>query len=163
MNRIITPEEEYPILPENIDASQHLWSAFDHSETETSAGWLVRFAQERGTGWAPFTREEIDAFYNRKYPGHFGFNRLVNPESVLADPAKEFGKMAEHANLCRNTDPVGAALSYAISRASNPPEVKGVGGGWIVRGEDGRFWFTHDFISRCFRSSPTAPKVALPA
>ncbi len=70
--------------PEDIDASAHLWGAFAHCETEVSAGWLVRFAQERGNGWEPFTYADINAFYERggKLKG-FTLNRLAEPGTAF--------------------------------------------------------------------------------
>lgn len=66
---------ECPIKPKDIDASRHMFNAFDHYETEISAGWLVRFAQKRGQEWEPFTREDIEAFYAPRVD--FWFNRLI--------------------------------------------------------------------------------------
>jgi hypothetical protein len=68
----------YPIQPKDIDASDHLWNAFDHMETETSAGYIVRMCQLRG-GWVPFTREEIEEFYQKAGRTNYSFNRLVDP------------------------------------------------------------------------------------
>lgn len=66
------------IKPEDIDASKHLFGAFGHSETEVSAGWIVRYCQERGKGWDDFSYEDIEAYYRQKglHDG-FTFNRLV--------------------------------------------------------------------------------------
>jgi hypothetical protein len=97
-------------------------------ETEVSAGWVVRFLQERGLGWAPFTYEEINAFYGRKFKGGFGFNRLVNPEMVPPSLVRAFAGYID-------------------------PRVP-VGGGWIVLGDDKKYCVTADFIERCFKSSP---------
>lgn len=70
--------EPYPVSPSDIDASSHLYNAFGHTETEISAGHIVRFCQERGS-WGPFTRREIEEFYNRSGHKDFWFNRLVDP------------------------------------------------------------------------------------
>ena len=80
METVDAVEVEFPIRPEHIDASKHLFEAFDHMETEVSAGWIVRMLQWRGEGWAPFTKSEIEAFYSAsgEFSG-FCFNRLVNP------------------------------------------------------------------------------------
>ncbi len=72
-------DSNYPIQPDHIDASRHLFNALDHYETEVSAGYVIRMCQERGEGWAPFTGEQIEAYYQRA--GHkdgFWFNRLVS-------------------------------------------------------------------------------------
>lgn len=62
--------ENYPVAPSHINTSRHLWNAFDKMETEISALWLVRLAQERGD-WSSFTDQEIAAFYQRKHRGAF--------------------------------------------------------------------------------------------
>lgn len=126
--RIVDTPDGHEIRPEDIDASEHLWNTFDHTETEISAGWIIRFFQERGMGWQPFTREEINAFYQRKYNHEFVFNRLVEPEMIPPSLVRAF---AGH------RDPLVPA-----------------GGGWIVLGDDGRYRVTDDFIERCHRSSP---------
>jgi len=153
MNRIVTAEENYLIQPQNIDASAHLWDSFGNTETEISAGWVIRFLQERGEGWKPFTYAEINAFYERKskFKG-FGFNRLVNAERVLAHPAREFARMAQH-----GTGPE-AALSYAVASVLDPPEIKLMGGEWIVLGPDEKYHLTHQFIVRCYGSRPAQPQ-----
>lgn len=66
------------ITPEDIKIKEHLWDAFGHYETEISAAWLIRFALERGKGWEPFTRSEIETFYNQDGFRNFGFNRLIS-------------------------------------------------------------------------------------
>lgn len=76
---MMTPET--PITPDDIRVDKHYWDAFDHCETEISAGWLVRFAQARGKGWEPFTRDEIEKFYHKDSGGKFSgfrFNRLIH-------------------------------------------------------------------------------------
>ena len=68
----------YPVQPRHIDASDHLFGAFDHCETEISAGWIVRLCQELGT-WGPFSQTQLDEFYHRRRPKgeSFHFNRLI--------------------------------------------------------------------------------------
>lgn len=131
MYRIITEGVRFPIQPHQIDAKQHLFGAFDNTETETSAGWVIRFLQERGRSWEPFTRKEIQAFYARKFPRErFSFNRLVNPEMIPPSLVRAFEG---------HRDPL-------VPR----------GGGWIVE-VDGKFHVTDDFVTRCFRSRPVTP------
>ena len=127
-NCIITANRNFPIKPEHIDASQHLFNAFDHSETEVSAGWIIRFLQHRGQGWAPFTDKEINAFYARKYKHSFGFNRLVNPQMIPPSLIRAFEGY--------NDIPIPA------------------GGGWLIKGDDGKYYITVDFVARCFKSRP---------
>ena len=88
--KIIVNSKGFPVQPENIDASKHFFDAFDNAETEVSAGWIIRYLQEREEGWAPFTYEEIDAFYARKYQHGFRFNRLVDPEMIPPSLVRAF-------------------------------------------------------------------------
>ena len=70
---------DYPVGPDKIDASKHLYDAFGNRETEISAGYIVRMLQEKGS-WDPFTNEEIEEFYTKS--GHtdgFTFNALIEP------------------------------------------------------------------------------------
>lgn len=78
--------------PQEINTDRHFWNAFESSEREVSANWLVSFAQEReskdGEEWPPFTREEIEEFYERKSKGkfkHFWFNGLDNDGHIILD------------------------------------------------------------------------------
>lgn len=70
---------DFPVYPKHVDASQHLFDAFDHSETEISAGWIVRLCKELGS-WGPFTQAQLDEFYHRWRPKTegFHFNRLIH-------------------------------------------------------------------------------------
>ncbi len=125
---LITSTEDFHIKPEHIDASGHLFGAFGNSETEVSAGWIVRFAQDRGEGWAPFTYEEINGFYSQKHKDGFTFNRLVNPQMIPP------------------------SLARAFAGQYDPPVP--AGGGWLVKGDDDKYYFTDDFVTRCFQSRP---------
>jgi hypothetical protein len=120
--------ENFPIQPHQIDASEHLFDSFDHNETEASAGWIVRFMQERGQGWAPFTFEEINAFYSRRHTNRFTFNRLIDPQMVPPSLARAFA--GYH-------DPLVPA-----------------GGGWVIKDNDGKYYVTDDFVTQCFKSRP---------
>ena len=122
--QVVTHEVPYPIQPADINASGHLWNAFDHKETEISAGYIVRMCQERG-GWRPFTQDDIERFYKKSGHRGYRFNRLV-------EPGMAFGIVQGH-------------------------HLKG--GGWIVRDDAGIYYLTHEFISRCFRSSPADHQV----
>ena len=67
------------ITPSDIDASKHLFDAFDNYETEVSARYIVRMCQEQER-WFAFTQEEIEEFYTRNSKSvNFSFNRLVDP------------------------------------------------------------------------------------
>ena len=127
--RIIVNVDKFPIQPKDINAKEHLFGAFDHSETEISAGWIIRFFQERGQGWRPFSYKEIGDYYASKgLCGGFTFNRLVEPGQKVLNAAAVFG---------------GAA-----------PITKSSGGGWLVQGDDNKYYVTDDFVARCFKSSP---------
>jgi hypothetical protein len=80
MPEVVTADMDFEIQPDHIytPPGGHFWNAFDHSETEVSARYIVRFCKERG-GWYSFTREEIEAFYNKSGYQGFEFNRLVHP------------------------------------------------------------------------------------
>lgn len=126
---IVTKPEEFPIQPDQIDASQHLFNAFDHRETEVSAGWIILFLQQRGQSWKPFAYEELNAFYRQTHHEHdFTFNRLIHAEMV----------------------PPSLARAFAGHHDTPVPK----GGGWIVKDTEGNLCVTDDFINRCFESSP---------
>lgn len=68
-----------PILPNDINISQHLFDAFGNMETEISAHYIIGLCQQKGD-WEPFTQQEIEDFYRSK--GHqdgFTFNGLIEP------------------------------------------------------------------------------------
>lgn len=161
---IITDGSKFPIQPKDIHIGKgfkHFWDAFDNSETEVSAFYVVGLCQKLG-GWIPFTHEQIEQFYTENGPGDgFTFNRLVDQQAVLMNPAEEFGRMAEHANLCRGMNPIMASLSYTMSHGR--PETVRKGGGWIVLGTDKKYYVTDDFVARCFKSSPAPGKQAVAA
>jgi hypothetical protein len=81
--KLIDPET-YPIKPESINVRQHFFNAFGNYQTEVSAGWIVRFCQQRGVGWLPFAFADINQFYLANVQGdnrspedrQFGFNEL---------------------------------------------------------------------------------------
>jgi hypothetical protein len=79
------------ITPDDIKITRHLFDAFDHYETETSAQWLVEFAQARGEGWKPFTYADIDAFYGKKGYADFGFNKLIDKGFIVLMKAGSIG------------------------------------------------------------------------
>jgi hypothetical protein len=66
---------DYPIKTSDINADIFFGGAFDNTQTEISAGWLVRMAQENGD-WRDFTQEEIDKFCQNQRG--FPFNRLTD-------------------------------------------------------------------------------------
>lgn len=65
------------VRPSDINTQVHFWDAFDHSETEISANWVVRFCQDRGDRWEPFTLDEISSWAQENgHKGRFTLNRL---------------------------------------------------------------------------------------
>lgn len=130
-NRIVTADEDFPIQPHDINASGHMFEAFDNMETEISAGWIIRFLQSRDQGWNPFTHEEINNLYSRTFQHGFRFNRLVEAEMV----------------------PPSLARAFAGHHDPLVPK----GGGWIIKGDDDKYYVTVDFITRCFKSCPASP------
>lgn len=63
--RYIITDNNFPLQPKDIhigEGFQHLWDAFDNSETEVSAYYVVKLCQRLG-GWVPFTHEQIEAVY----------------------------------------------------------------------------------------------------
>ena len=85
MPEVVTADMDFDIQPDQIDTPQggHFWDAFGNSETEVSARYVVRLCQEKG-GWYPFTREEIEEFYNKSGHQNFWFNWLVHPGTAYS-------------------------------------------------------------------------------
>lgn len=122
---IITNVSNFEIQPKDISLENHFFEAFDHTETEVSARHIIRLCQQRG-GWFPFTKDEIEAVYNKAGHGGFTFNRLIHPEMV----------------------PDSMVTVFAGGYSPRHP----VGGGWIIE-KEGKFFVTDDFIRRCHKSS----------
>lgn len=117
-----------PITPNDISINQHFWDAFGNNETEVSAHWIVRFCQERGTGWEPFTYDEINSFYQAnckaKHPGNFTFNRLIP---------------GVHKHMTAQSFP------YGETRDNNAV---------ITVDSGGHYHITAKFVAACYKSSP---------
>ncbi|OHA17843.1 MAG: hypothetical protein A3H57_02275 [Candidatus Taylorbacteria bacterium RIFCSPLOWO2_02_FULL_43_11] len=162
MAKNIIVNNQFNIQPSDINIGpdfEHFFDAFGNMETEVSAYYVVRLCQKKG-GWFPFSQAEIEEVYQAS--GHqdgFIFNRLVDPQAVLAKPAEELEKMATHATRCRGMNPIVASISYAMSHGR--PETIKLGGGWIVRDTEGRYHVTDEFVVRCFQSSPARSKAGL--
>lgn len=107
MNRILTGEDNFPISPNDIDISNEFVGAFGDQQTETSAGWIVRFAQDRGRGWQPFTYDEIENFYSRWHRDGFSFNRLVPPQGnwIVKGEDKKYYMTGEFVERCHKASP----------------------------------------------------------
>ena len=78
--RVVIHERDFPIQPDHIATPKggHFWNAFDNTETEISARYVVRLCQRKG-GWYPFSYDEIEALYNEAGYRNFAFNRLIEP------------------------------------------------------------------------------------
>lgn len=88
-NAILVTGYVFSVAPWDIDASKHFFDAFDNTETEISAWWIVHFLQERKDGWRPFTYDDINLFYRKKHSHDFEFNWLVKKDwIVLRDDGK---------------------------------------------------------------------------
>lgn len=60
-------------------ATRGLWDAFDNSETEASALWVLRLQTKRGN-WGPFSVKSLSNLYHEKYPDEdFCWNWLIYP------------------------------------------------------------------------------------
>lgn len=79
------------ILPGDIDTGKHFFDAFGHLETEVSARWVVRFCQNRGQEWEPFTEEELERFYNEGGYSDFWFNGLLTNDQEFMRHDREAG------------------------------------------------------------------------
>ena len=80
---VITEDHDFPIKPQDIDATKYMWDAFGNRETDNSAGHIVRLMQRKGD-WLPFTYAEIKAFYRETIDDgiDFSFNHLLRPFTV---------------------------------------------------------------------------------
>lgn len=81
---IVTHESNFQIQPDDIDTPPggHFWGAFDNTETEVSARYVVRLCKRKG-GWHPFSHDEIERFYNESGHRGFSFNRLIRPGTAF--------------------------------------------------------------------------------
>jgi cyclopropane fatty-acyl-phospholipid synthase-like methyltransferase len=66
------------IKPSYIDTTKHFFGAFNNSERECSANWIVLFCREKNKdSWEPFLVSEIQLFYEQSFPEQmFLFNGL---------------------------------------------------------------------------------------
>lgn len=92
------------MTPEDIDTTRLFFGAFGKTETKVSANWIVRFCQERGCGWEPFTFEEIEAFYNERGHHDFWFNALV-PSWIEKDSFGVYSITKDFVQRCYTSSP----------------------------------------------------------
>ncbi len=89
----VIEDGRHEIMPYAIpDTFEHLWDAFDESETECSATWLLRLARSNGD-WRPFTFESINALYRTRVKTQFpdfSFNRLIEPGMHYGMPGERW-------------------------------------------------------------------------
>lgn len=72
--------------PFDIDATNPLYGAFGHSETEASALWVLRLCQKQG-GWYPVSPGALEDLYQATHAGHhYSFNRLVTGGWLESEP-----------------------------------------------------------------------------
>jgi hypothetical protein len=73
----------HPIRPEHINIDEHFFDAFNNTETEVSARWIVMMCQ-RSNCWSPFSDEDIETFYrqNSRFR-NFYFNRLHDQGYII--------------------------------------------------------------------------------
>lgn len=102
---ITTRANKHPIRPEYIGVNDHFWNAFDNSEAEVSALWIVRLCQWAGT-WFPFTDEMMEDFYrkNSKF-SDFSFNRLDTNGFVVLGADGKYRVTHEFICLCFKSSP----------------------------------------------------------
>lgn len=88
--RVITENEDFPIKPSDINASEYMWDAYGNVETDISAGYIIRLLQEKGD-WLRFTYGELNAYYKKTCTpskggclGNYTFNRLLGEFHVLS-------------------------------------------------------------------------------
>lgn len=103
---IIVTEDVFSVRPGDIDASKHFYEAFDNTETEISARWIIRFLQERNEGWRPFTYDEINVFYGREFSHDFEFNRLVKRGWIILRSDGKYYITADFICRCYRASPV---------------------------------------------------------
>jgi hypothetical protein len=117
----IEANETEPVRPEHILVDRELgftglWGAFGNPETETSAVWLVHFAQSRGS-WEPFPRNELAEYYGGFKQDGFTFNNLIATGYIVhEESSKLFYFTHEFIAKCYLVSP--------ISKARDRKEVK---------------------------------------
>ena len=104
------------IRPSNIDAGRHLFNTFDHSETETSAGWIVRFCQQRdGDDWRPFDHADLLAYYQERRL--IGINKGIDRDNAKARAQHE-AAVARYEAAVAAWDEEAEQASYTEAKAA---------------------------------------------
>lgn len=90
MNKLITTillPKDLPVVTNRTDLYDSRWQ---NTESEASANFLMRFAQQRGN-WDPFTKVEIDAFSKHD----FWFNKLTTYGDIVVEKVYKIRKLKE--------------------------------------------------------------------
>ena len=66
----------YPVCPHDIKAERIFPGDWTRPETNISAGWIIAFLQERDQGWGPFSKVDIENYYQDGGYAGFRFNEL---------------------------------------------------------------------------------------
>lgn len=103
---------DHALQPGDVPSpGKHLWDAFGNHEAEISAWWLLRFLQARGS-WAPFTRQELQAWYDDQRSNH----------DMPREDFRFNGLLGEAGDYIRRESDVGASLP-TISHSMKDPLV----------------------------------------
>lgn len=132
LNWVLLDQEEFPIQPGDIDAMGSCFiTAFADRQSGEAAYWLVRMCQGR-EHWSSFSYEEIQMFCrDNNHDEIFWFGKLVHPE------------------FKENISP-DSRLRKGVRSDT-----------YLVRDQDQRYHFTAEFITRCYRESPSIRLLAL--
>ncbi len=140
------------IRPSSIDATKHFYGAFGHCQTEFSAGWIVRFCQQRtGDNWRPFTRADLLAFYqplrlaaNNKHIEQKNASMKTRFDDAVASEASF---IPEYNQIPRETSCNEEFYYRGLLNTQHR---------WLYVAKDGLIHITRDFVLKCFQSSPIA-------
>lgn len=131
---------DYPIQPKDIDINRvclivegreirGLLNTFGHAETEWAAEFIIDLCQKAGR-WLAFTYKELDDEWLKTPRGQ-----------AQAERSKRIWEFMNWTPL-KNT-----FCFYYLDE-----------GGWVIRGEDGKYRVTEAFIKRCYEKHPTNRK-----
>jgi hypothetical protein len=101
---VIMEGDSYPIPPRYVDERKHFFDAFKSMEKEVSARYIVRLCQRFGE-WNPFTRADIEAFYNEAGYKDFWFNGLDTEGFVVLGEDGNYRVTHEFVVACFKASP----------------------------------------------------------
>ena len=104
------------IRPSDIDASKHLFSTpWQNGETETSAGWIVRFCQERdGDDWRPYDHADLLVYYRERRL--ISMNKGIVRDNAKAQERYDTAKAAYDVKMASfDSDAEKAAFQTAVT------------------------------------------------